>query len=34
MKEVGTGTEGSLTLSYSRAFIMPFKGQKQNSCKK
>jgi hypothetical protein len=27
MKEVGTGTEGSLTLSYP-------KGLKQNSCKK
>ncbi len=28
MKEVGTGKRGSLTLSYPKAFIVPFKGQK------
>jgi hypothetical protein len=28
MKEVGTGKQGSLTLSYPKAFIVPFKGQK------
>jgi hypothetical protein len=33
MKEVGTGKRGSLTLSYPKAFVMPFKGQKPNLCK-
>jgi hypothetical protein len=28
MKEVGTCTEGSLTLSYPKAIVMPFRGQK------
>ncbi len=28
MKEVGTGKRGSLTLSYPKALIVPFKGQK------
>jgi hypothetical protein len=33
MKEVGTGKRGSLTLSYPKAFVMPFKGEKPNLCK-